>query len=231
MAERVTYQAADGVGTITLDDGKVNALSPVMLSDIDAAFDRAEKDDVVVVLAGRAGVFSAGFDLKTIRAGGQEAADMLRGGFELAYRILSFPRPVVVACTGHAIAMGAFLVASGDYRIGEGGADFTISANEVAIGMALPPAAIEICRVKLTRTGIQRALTLAERFTPDSAIAVGFLDARASGSAVTAAQEHARALTQLHRGAHIETKLRLRDESLKALRAAIDATGPVEIQP
>jgi enoyl-CoA hydratase len=228
MTDRVTYDSSDGIATITLDDGKVNALSPAMQLEISAALERAEQDAAVVVLAGRSGVFSAGFDLSVLRAGGDDAAMMLRGGFELAYRLLSYPRPFVVACTGHAIAMGAFLMLSGDYRIGEAGAKHAIRANEVAIGLALPQAAIEICRVKLAPACLDRALVLAEPFTPDTAVGAGFLDAVTStGTVLERAREVAVQLKDLDRDAHTATKLRLRQGQLAALRAAIDTDHPV----
>src|SRR5260370_25610462 len=106
MAALVSYRLEDSVATITMDDGKVNVLSPRMLAELGAAFDRAAADRAVVVLAGRPGVFSAGFDLAVLQGAGAEAAGMLRSGFELAKRILSFPAPVLIACTGPAIAMG-----------------------------------------------------------------------------------------------------------------------------
>src|SRR5579875_2895763 len=121
MGTLVTYRLHDAVATITLDDGKVNVLSLAMLTELGAALDRAEADRALVVLTGREGVFSAGFDLAVLRAGGTEAADLLRAGFDLAARLLAFPAPVLVACTGHAVAMGVFLALSGDYRIGARG--------------------------------------------------------------------------------------------------------------
>lgn len=74
----------------------------------------------------------------------EDSADLLRRGFELSHRLLSFPRPVVVAVTGHAYAMGGFLVLSGDHRLGIAGVDYRVTANDVAIGMALPHAATEV---------------------------------------------------------------------------------------
>src|SRR5918996_4653141 len=118
MEELVTYTIEGATATIAMDDGKVNALSPRMLGEIGAAFDRARDDEVsVVVLTGRPGTFSAGFDLKVMRTDPVAAIDMIIGGFRLAEKILSFPKPVVIACTGHAIAMGSFLLLSGDHRI------------------------------------------------------------------------------------------------------------------
>src|SRR5215472_632247 len=109
MESLIGYQLADSVATVTMDDGKVNVLSSRMIYEVSQAFDRALHDAAaVVVLAGRPGVFSAGFDLPVLRAGGPAAASMLRAGFDLAERLLSYPRPIVIACTGHAVAMGAF---------------------------------------------------------------------------------------------------------------------------
>src|ERR1700689_4630587 len=102
----VSYQCDGTIATITIDDGKVNALSFAVLAELKAALSRAEQDDPVVIPPGRNGRFSAGFDLPVLRAGGPDALAMLRAGFELAERVLAFPLPVTVACTGHAIAMG-----------------------------------------------------------------------------------------------------------------------------
>src|SRR3954471_12415346 len=117
----VSYHLEGAIATVTMDDGKVNALSPAMQAELKSALDRAEADRAVLLLTGRDGVFSAGFDLRVIRGGGNDAGAMVRGGFELAHRLLSFPTPVVVACTGDAIAMGVFLLLSADYRVGASG--------------------------------------------------------------------------------------------------------------
>ena len=181
------------------------------------------KPTAVVVFTGRPGRFSGGFDLGVIRSGGSDAADMLNAGFELAERLLSFPRPVVVASTGHSIAMGAFLLLSGDYRIGVRGA-FKIMANEVAIGMTMPLTAIEICRQRLAPAHFERAVLLAEAYAPDDAVAAGFLDRVVEESELQqAAAEHALALTALDATAHRYSKLRARREMLVALRTAIEA--------
>src|SRR5262245_53944205 len=142
MRTRVAYERADSIATITMDDGKLNVLSDDMFAQLSDALDRAQAERAVVVLAGREGAFSAGFDLRTLAGGGTDAARLVRTGFELAERILSFPTPVVIACTGHALAMGVFLVLSGDYRIGADG-PYRIGANEVAIGITIPFFAVE----------------------------------------------------------------------------------------
>src|SRR5262250_1341187 len=168
MANRVRYELEDSIATITMDDGKVNAMSLGMIAELNAALDRAQADRAVVVLVGRPGVFSAGFDLPVLRSGGADAVAMVRGGFELAERVLAFPMPVVVACTGHAVAMGVFLLLSGDYRLGAAG-PYKITANEVAIGVAMPRAAVEILRQRLAPAYFNRAVTIAEPFAPENA--------------------------------------------------------------
>jgi enoyl-CoA hydratase len=223
MAALVSYRLTDSVATIAMDDGKVNALSLQMLADLNAALDRAADDEAVVVLTGREGVFSAGFDLRVLAARGADAVAMARAGFELAARVLSFPRPVVVACTGHAVAMGALLLLSGDYRIGAAGA-YKLTTNEVAIGVPLPGVAIEIMRERLNAAAFTRAAILAEPFSPDNAVEAGFLDRVVDAAQVQdVARATAEALTALNMEAHAATKLRAREATLRAIRAAGDA--------
>jgi len=223
MDAHVTYRLDGTVATLTMDDGKVNALSLAKFAQLNRALDQAEADRAVVVLTGRPGVFSAGFDLPVLKAGGATAAALLRAGFDFAERLLAFPAPVVIACTGHAIAMGVFVVLSGDYRIGTAG-PYKIMANEVAIGMTMPRAAIEICRQRLTPSHLTRAIALAEPFSPDDAIAAGFLDRVVSaGELAAAAQTVATTLAGFDRKAHTESKQRLRHAFLAALHVAIEA--------
>src|SRR6201994_1115726 len=128
MRGPVHYTLKDSIAVIKMDDGKVNALGPTMQQALNEAIDQADADNVgALVITGNDRVFSGGFDLKILTSGEvQPAIDMLRGGFELAYRLLSYPKPVVMACTGPAIALGAFLLCSGDHRIAAPG--YTIQA-------------------------------------------------------------------------------------------------------
>jgi enoyl-CoA hydratase len=223
MGTLVGYQVEDSVATITMDDGKVNVLSPGMLAELDDALDRAAADRAVVVLTGREGLFSAGFDLQTLRGGGTDAPAMLRAGFELSARLLSFPAPVLIACSGHAIAMGVFLLLSGDYRLGVEG-PFRITANEVAIGLTMPYAAVEICRQRLAPAQFNRAVLLAEVFSPESAVDAGFLDRVVPASELReAARSAAATLATLDMDAHAGSKQRAREAALRAIRAGIEA--------
>lgn len=222
MGDKVQYSVESSVATIVLDDGKVNALSPAMQEEIQGALDSAEKDDAgAIVIAGNQKVFSAGFDLKVLRGDNPEAAvDMLVGGFELALRLLTFPRPVVMACTGPAVAMASFILLSGDHRVGA--PEFRIQANEVAIGMTMPYAAIEVMKLRLTRSAFQRVNSMAPSFFGTEAVQAGWLDELTEPAAVLPrGQEVAREALKLDAGAHVGSKMRARAEALDAIRAAI----------
>lgn len=225
MATPVSYRLDQSIATIVLDDGKVNALSPGMLAEINRALDQAEADRAIVVVTGRQGVWSAGFDLARLRASGRDAEEMLRAGFRLTERLLSFPQPVIIACTGHAIAMAVFLLLSADFRIGAAG-PYKITANEVSIGFVIPHAAIEIARHRVVPSHFHRAIALAEVYGPDEAMAAGFLDRVVPASELAeAARSVASRLAGLDKAAHAATKLRAREPALRALRAAIESGG------
>lgn len=222
MSEPATFEEGAEFSTITLDDGEANVMSVEMLDSLNAALDRAEAAEMPLVLAGRDGIFSGGFDLATFEAGTDVALEMLRTGAETAERLLSFPRPVVVACTGHAVAMGLFLVLAGDERIGAAG-EYTLQANEVEIGLTLPGFATELCRHRLTAAHFSRATLLAEPYTPEEAVAAGMLDQVAAPEDVLErAREKARSLERLDLEAHRATKQQVREEALDRMRAAIE---------
>ncbi len=224
MSALVEYERVDAVTTLSMDDGKANVLSVAMLEALNRALDRAEADGTAVVLEGRNGMFSGGFDLNVFKEGGAAQLTMLEAGARTAARLAAFPAPVVVACSGHAMAMGVFLMLAGDVRIGIAGAATKISVNEVAIGLAVPRFAIELCRSRLTPAAFTRAVTTAEVFTPDQGVAAGFLDAVVpAGELREVARAKAAALAALNRQAFVTTKRRAKAALTAALGPAIDA--------
>ena len=163
------------VAHVRMDDRKVNALTPRLLDGLLDALDTAEANAGAVVLSGRPGVFCAGLDLDIMRAGGPPRADLLRQGTEMFLRLAAFPRPVVVACTGHALAGGAVLLLCSDFRIGSPGS-FKIGLNEVAIGIALPELVVDLARARLSPRHFTAACNAAQIYSPTEAVDVGFLD-------------------------------------------------------
>jgi enoyl-CoA hydratase len=224
----VNYELTESVAVITLDDGKVNVLSPAMQQNLNAALDRAEQaaatgDVKAIVLAGNQKVFSAGFDLGVFSSGDAVAGlAMLSGGFELSIRLLRFPVPVIIAATGPAIAMGSFLLLSGDHRVGS--TKSRCQANEVAIGMVLPMSAIEIMRMRLTRAAYQRAVSMAATFVGAEAVAGGWLDELVEPAEVLARakQVATEAAATLHVKAHRASKLKARADALQAIQDGIE---------
>jgi enoyl-CoA hydratase len=223
MNELASYELDGPIATISMDDGKVNVFSIPMLRAVHGAFDQAERDGAAVILTGRDGYFSAGFDLKTIAGGPEQLREMLTLGATLAKRLLCFPRPVVASCTGHAYPAGAFLLLSSDTRIGADG-PFRIGLNEVKIGLTLPWFAVELARHRLQPPYFDRGLVTATMYDPHEAVTAGFLDqVVAPGDLRSTSVEAAGLLCELDPGAHAASKLRVRGRVLDALQAAIDA--------
>jgi enoyl-CoA hydratase len=207
-----------------MDDGRVNVFSFDMLRALHGAFDEAERDETVVLLRGRPGYFSAGFDLKVLRdASADETRELLTLGATLAERILLFPAPVVIACTGHAFPAGAFLLMAADERIGAAG-PFKLGLNEVRIGMTLPWFAIVLARHRMTPAHFDHATVTGTMFDPEGAREAGLLDAVVAPEDLeTASRAAAADLATVDRRAHAGTKRRARKKVADELRAAIES--------
>ena len=222
MTRRTNLEIADGIARITLDDGKVNAMSCEMLGEIGAALDAAEAAGAVTVLAGREGIFSAGFDLKTFARGPEASAAMVGAGARLVERLLAFPYPVLAVCTGHAYPMGAFLLLSSDVRFALAG-PFRIGMNEVAIEITVPRFALALARHRLAPAGFAR-IPKAAMFGPEEAARLGYVDRVVkAGELEAAVEEEAARLRALHMPSFAATKARIHEEALAAIRAAVAA--------
>lgn len=217
----VHYSCREGVAVIRIDDGKRNALSVAVFEQLYAAFDRAESEKAIVILTGRESVFSAGFDLKTMKSGGLGALKMLRAGYSLTVRVLAYPYPVIAACNGHSLAMGVFLMLSCDYIIGCRG-DFKVSANEVALGLTMPRVAAAMLHHRLTPAAYQRAVTLSEYFPVEAAERAGFFDELAAADQLMPrAQALAAEFAKLSMAAHTASKRRIRSRLMSSIRFSI----------
>lgn len=171
----VAYRTEGDVAVVSVDDGKANALGFDLLGELDRALDRAVDEARAVVVVGRPGKFSAGFDLSVMTSGPENARELLGRGAELGLRLFELPVPVVLGVTGHALAMGGILLCCGDVRIGADG-PYKLGLNEVAIGMPVPAFATELCRDRLSPRSFTRAVQLAHVHSPAEALEAGFLD-------------------------------------------------------
>lgn len=221
MHQLLHCDLTDGIATLTLQNGKVNAISPELIVQFNQALDQAQAANAVVIVTGQPGILSGGYDLKVMMSGRQNAIDLVTQGSTLARRLLAHPQPVIIACPGHAVAKGAFLLLSADYRIGVEG-PFNIGLNEVKIGMTMHQVGITLARDRLTPATFQRAVVCAEMFAPQAALAAGFLDQVVSAEELLpTAHAIAAQLKQLNAAAHAATKLKARKPLLDALDAAI----------
>lgn len=221
MSELVSYQFEDGVATLTLCNGKVNALSPAVFEALNAALDRAEQDRAVVILTGQPGILSGGYDLKVMTSSPQNAMTLVATGSTFSRRMLAHPFPIIVACPGHAIAKGAFLLLSADFRIGVEG-PFHIGLNEVQIGMTMHHAGIELASDRLRKSAFHRSVINGEMFDPIGAVDAGFLDKVVpTGELLAVAKAAAEQLKKINMVAHKNTKLKVRKALLETLDQAI----------
>ena len=170
----ITHTQENGVHTLAMDDGKVNALNKDKLDALVAALSDAAGDQAPVVIRGRQGIFSAGFDLKGFSAGPEIATAQLQAGKDALLAILRHPAPIVTVCEGHAYPMGAFLMLASDRAIGIEG-DFVTGMNESKIGMALPIYPMILGAARLDSTG-RKAVATSQMFAPHQAREVGYFD-------------------------------------------------------
>lgn len=218
MAENVRSEVHGSVAVVTLDDGKANAISHTVVAGLLAHFERAEKEAKAVLITGRPGIFSGGFDLAVMRGGPDEVYRLVSAGGELFCRFLELRLPIVVAATGHAIAAGALCLLAADARFGAAG-EFKIGLNEVASGMTLPLFATELARQRLSKRHFVRACSQAELYDPESAVDAGYLDRVAPPEALfEAALAEAIRLGDLAQPAFGATKQRLHAKLVTHLR-------------
>lgn len=225
--EFVSVQIEDGIANITLQNGKVNAISHQVIEEMNDAFDQAEEAKAVVILSGQVGILSGGYDLKTMQKSMTDAMALVTEGSKLTRRMLAFPTPIITACGGHAVAKGAFLLLCSDYRIGVNGA-FKIGLNEVAIGMVMHHAGVEMARGRMPINYFNRSVINAEMFGPEQAVNAGFLDLVVEPEQLLdTAKKVATQFKTLNMRAHHGTKLKLRKDLLDAMDTAIelDAKG------
>ncbi|MBX7194064.1 MAG: crotonase/enoyl-CoA hydratase family protein [Sandaracinaceae bacterium] len=217
----VSLEITKDIALVRMDDGKANALSYAMMDELDAALDRATKEAKAVVLAGRTGKFCAGFDLKTMMSGVSQAQALVTRGAHLLMRLYMHPQPLVIACTGHALAGGSLVLLTGDYRVAAQGA-FKIGLNEVQIGMPVPVLAMELARDRLDPRFFVRSTLFAEVVDPNAALFAGWVDEVVDEEGVLErAQAEAARLAALPANAFNLTKTIMRERTVKYVNAML----------
>lgn len=222
----MNYENLANTVTLTFDDGKANVVGPSFLDDINAGLDRAQEEGAgAVILRGREGMFSGGFDLKEFEKGAQEGLKMVRRGFELLVRLYGFPIPLVAASTGHGIAMGAFIIMACDWRIASRG-NFKMTLPETRIGMDLPPILIALTASRITPRHMSRVTLLSEVYNPEQAVDAGFIDEVVDvGDLDSRSREVAEQLARLPARQFASNKVALRANTLETMKSSLANFG------
>lgn len=222
MTDMLTYRLEGSVGVLVLDDGKANVFNDASIGAIHEALDRAEQEAGAVVLAGRPGRFSGGFDLSVMGSDPATMQALVRSGAELLLRIWEYPRPVVIACTGHAVAAGAMFLLAADYRIGMEG-EWTIGLNEIGIGMPLPQFTVELARARLDPRAFTRATLHAELYDGAGAVQAGYLDeAVPADELLDRVMAKAAEMAKFAPSGYLPSKRRARRALAEYVRASLD---------
>jgi enoyl-CoA hydratase len=216
------YEQGGDVAILHFDDGKANVVGHDLIASMNEGLDRAEKDAKAVVIVGRAGRFSAGFDLEEFKKGPEAGTALVSSGAKMLLRMFTHPQPLVGACSGHAIAAGAFMLLSCDTRIGTAG-DFKIGLNETAIGMTLPVFGLELATARLSRRHLTAATIQARLFDPEAAVDAGFLDQVVDAeNLLERSVEVATQLAQYPQKAYAANKLAVREASITRIQESLE---------
>jgi enoyl-CoA hydratase len=218
---KLNYELIEDTAVLSFDDGKANVIGQDFMAAMSDGLDRAESGAKAVVITGRKGLLSGGFDLKEIQKGPEAVEAMMNKGANMFYRLFSYPKPVVIACTGHAIAAGAFLLLTADNRIGTTG-DFKLGLNETSIGSTFPVFGIELARTRLNPAYLTRSFVQSEAFSPEEAVQAGFLDQiEAAEDVMDKAMAMAVHLGQLPAATYAQNKRDIRKSAIETIRASL----------
>lgn len=203
----------DGIAVVTLGHGKANALDIEFCEALTALFGqlRAKAEVKAVVLTGTAAMFSAGVDLKRLSAGGADYVTRFLPTLHALYdAVFFFPKPVIAAINGHAIAGGAVLAACADRRVMAVGAG-KIGITELQVGVPLPALAFEIVRAAVPARYLSEFALGAGTYVTAEALAKGWVDEVVDGWEL---MPRALRLAKLHAGmspeAFAQTKAQIR---------------------
>jgi len=219
----INFSINDDIAIIELNDGKANVFAKSVSEAIGDALDEAQSDAKATIIQSTGDKFSAGYDLSVMGAGEEVKNAMVLAGFGMLKKLYAHPQPVVAACNGHAIGLGAFVLLASDTRIGVEG-DYKVGLPETAAGLPFTYLLLAVLQAELNPTFMKRAALQSQMCTPESAIQAGFLDALVPGDALQAtAMQAAQQLMQLPQKQYGLNKRELRQDTLKNMDASLQA--------
>ena len=194
-----------------------------MLSQVNELLTKVPRDSGALVITGREGLFSGGFDLKTLATGDMEKiTKMVQLGYRLLLELFSFDRPIVAAVSGHSIALGLFVTCSADYRIAIDG-KYVCQANEVRNNMDIPTQIMEIIRARVNKKYFYSAVYHSDAYSVQDSIEVGYIDEVVSEDQfMKRVMEKAKELATLPHPFYANTKKTAQDDVRQKIADAID---------
>ncbi len=216
------YELVDNsIAKISLDNGKANAISLEVSTELMAALDRAEDEAKAVLICGDPGIFSAGFDLKVLAQGMDAAQAMLDKGMFMLEKLYSHPQPVVTACEGHCVGMGIFIMLCADYRVG-GEGEFSFRLPETAINMPFTTMLKIIAKSHIDPRHHARAIIQSRPYSPETAAQIGMLDeVVANNRVIEHALMRAKELVELPSEQYATNKLNIRADEISDIRVSL----------
>ncbi len=164
----------DGVAVLTLARPPVNAIDADMVDAIHDALGAVRARALVVT--GDGACFSAGVDVKAIRAYDDAIRQRtVRGINTMLLRLYGLPIPTVAAVNGHALGGGLMIALGCDVRIVARGAH-RLGLTEVTAGVPFPAVPIAVARAELTPAAARRLVLTGQVVGPDDAVALAVLD-------------------------------------------------------
>lgn len=169
---------SEGIVTLRLAHGKASALDLELADGLARLFAELALDDAVraVILTGSGAIFSAGVDLYRLVEGGDDYVRRFAPALSrVVLDLFAFPRPLVVAVNGHAIAGGCIFALTGDYRLMAAG-NGRIGIPEMLVGVPFPAAVIEVIRFAVPPQHLQPLMYTGRTVQPDEALRLGLVD-------------------------------------------------------
>lgn len=184
----VTRTDHDAVALLALELGRGNAIDHPFIDALNSALDDVEADPRVraLVLTGQGRTFCGGLDLLGSYAFDRPAMGRFVDAVDALFvRVAAFPRPLIAAVNGHALAGGAILAMAADHRLMTPG-PYSLGVNEVLLGIPFPAGAFEIARRAVPPAHRAETLLEGRRYSPEEAVAAGIVHGLAGERGVVA---------------------------------------------
>lgn len=222
MMDNVRVSHSDGVHVVAISRGKVNALNDRVVDELQRVFESLADDSAVAaaVLTGSEKFFSFGWDVPEFLDWERPKFERFLAAFTDLYRaIFTFPKPIVCAINGHAMAGGCMLASACDERIMAPG-KAKMSFNEVTFGSAVPAGSVDMVSYWVGDAKAERLMLSGVMLTPEEALAVNLVDEVVDAeNLLSRAQERALQLAQPDAAAYALVKAMMRGPVATRMKA------------